>query len=285
MPVRSVVQTYRTQHLSPRLTLISLTNYTLPPVPLSPINHPYLLTSLLLANVLVPVLGTLGNELGHQVLALLVVHVDQLSALVLQPLLTPHEGLVLPHDNPLDAVQQTGTSAHRAGRQGGVHGTVLVGLAGKTTGVLQAQGLPVQGGRALLNALVVATTQNGTVLGNQRSTDGDTTLGVTLSRLLERNLQTLLIVERHCVVWRELFALQAMRIGTGSAAVCGLGYRRSEQRHARNIQGRRWDGDLHYLDLAEVWLFLAWAAQADDVRVQTQAIVGPIGDRVGVSRD
>lgn len=157
--------------------------------------------ALFLADILVPVVGSFVNELLHQVLAPLVVHVDELNAFVLQPLFATNKVVVFTHDHPLDPVQEARPRAHGAGRQRGVHGTILVHGPVETTGVFQARSFPVQGGRPLLESHVVAAAQHGAVFRDQGSPDGDAAFLVALLCFFKSNLDTLSVVESHVWWW------------------------------------------------------------------------------------
>ena len=74
-----------------------------------------------------PVLRLLANEIAHQLLALLALHIDDLNAARLEVRLATEESLVLAEDNAGDLVEDAGAGAHVAGREGGVHGGTLVG--------------------------------------------------------------------------------------------------------------------------------------------------------------
>jgi len=85
-----------------------------------------------------PKLRLLLNKLGHQALALFVIHHDNLLAAVLEQLLSAHKVMVLTDYHTLHLVENACASAHVAGRQGGVHGGALVGGGGETARVFES---------------------------------------------------------------------------------------------------------------------------------------------------
>lgn len=85
----------------------------------------------------VPQLGLLGNELVHQLGALVIPQDDHLDAPTAQVVLAAQKVLVLGNHDARDAVQQTRSRAHVAGRQGRVHGGALVGFGRQAACVVQ----------------------------------------------------------------------------------------------------------------------------------------------------
>ena len=73
-----------------------------------------------------PVLRLLANELAHQLLALLALHIDNLDAARLEVRLAAEESVVLAEHDAGDLVEDAGAGAHVAGRERSVHGGALV---------------------------------------------------------------------------------------------------------------------------------------------------------------
>ena len=132
-------------------------------------------------NILVPVLWSFLDKLGHQVFALLVVEVHHLNSQLANPVLGPHKSLVLSHHHTLDSVHNTGAGAHGTWRQSGVHGAVFVNAALETTSVFQRRDLTMQSGRVLLETQVVATAENSAVFTDQGSTNRNSAFFVSWS--------------------------------------------------------------------------------------------------------
>lgn len=122
---------------------------------------------------------TLGNKACHQLLALGVIQVHHLDPLRTEQLLGTNKVVVLTNDDSLDTVQDTSSGAHVARRQSGVHGALLVDAALQTAGFFQSVDLTMQSGRVLLESQVVATTQNGAILVDKGTSDGDSSSVVT----------------------------------------------------------------------------------------------------------
>lgn len=130
------------------------------------------------ANVFVPVLGSLSDELLHEIIALFVFQVNHLSTLRSKQVLTTNESLVLAKHNSVNTVQQAGTGAHIARTEGAVHGSSLVSTTRQTASLLKSIHFTMQNSRTFLKALVVASTKDLAVSRNQDSADRNTVFAV-----------------------------------------------------------------------------------------------------------
>ena len=88
-------------------------------------------------NVNSPVLRLLANELAHQLLALLALHVDDFDAARLEVRFAAEESVVLAEHDARDLVEDAGAGAHVAGRERGVHGGAFVGGGGQAACVFE----------------------------------------------------------------------------------------------------------------------------------------------------
>ena len=79
------------------------------------------------------------------------------------------EGFVFTDDNVRDAVEERSAATHGAWRQGGIEDTFAIDACGETTGVFETVHLGVMDHTALLLALVVAATDDVSVVDEDRT--------------------------------------------------------------------------------------------------------------------
>src|SRR5206468_131106 len=117
----------------------------------------------ILADVFVPDLGVGRDVAGEEVDALPGVQVDHRHAVLAQPVDPALEGDGLPDDDRPDPELTHQAAAIPAGREGGDHDRVAI--AALPPGGAEGGGLPVHGRVAVLDAAVVATTEQRPVAG------------------------------------------------------------------------------------------------------------------------
>lgn len=86
------------------------------------------------------------------------------------------EGDVFADDDFGDFVEERGARAHEAGGEGGVEGAAGVDIGGETAGIFEAIHFGVVDDAAVLDALVVAATDDG-VVADENGANGDATGG------------------------------------------------------------------------------------------------------------
>lgn len=86
----------------------------------------------------------------------------------------PEEGFVFADDHAGNLVEKDGSAAHRARGEGGIKGAFAVDGRGEATGVFEGIYFPVEHGATLLDALVVATTDDFPIADDDAA-DGDST--------------------------------------------------------------------------------------------------------------
>src|SRR6266540_2614719 len=141
-------------------------------------NRPGLKKNLVIshADVLIPELRVLLDELAHELDALgLMQHFDA-DALRAHVVLRPFERDVLAYDDPGDAIQQNGATAHRAGAEGRIDRATLINRGLLAAGVSEAIHLRVVDDAPTLHALVAAAPDNVSVEDKDRA-DGNAALG------------------------------------------------------------------------------------------------------------
>ncbi len=128
------------------------------------------------ADVFVPEAWVIGDEVLHQLNASGVLEDGEVDALGADVGFGALEGDVFADDDFGDFVEERGTRAHGTGGEGGVEGAASVDVGGETAGVLEAIHFGVVDDRAVLDALVVAATDDG-VIADEDGADGDATGG------------------------------------------------------------------------------------------------------------
>src|SRR4051794_6145058 len=162
------------------------------------------------ADVFLPDLGMLVDEPPQELEAGLGVEVDHGHAALAQPIHAALEGARLAdHDGP-DPELAHETAAVPARRERRDHHRVAVGAP--APGIAERVGLAVDGRVVVLDAAVVPAAQQRPVGMEERRADRDPALGAPGPRLLERDLQHLLVVDHRASVAR------AARIGFAGEA-------------------------------------------------------------------
>lgn len=91
----------------------------------------------LLADIFVPILWLLFDEISHQILTLWILQHHDFDSFALEMVFSAYKRLVLTNDHSLDLVEDAGSGAHVAGTKCGVHGCILVGRCWKSARTFQ----------------------------------------------------------------------------------------------------------------------------------------------------
>ncbi len=127
------------------------------------------------ADVFVPEGGVGGDEVAHHGDAVGVGEVDDLGAVVAEPVLAAGEVDAFADDESAEVELADETGAVPAGGERGDHDEVAVGAL--AAGVAEGVGFAVDAGVVLLDASVVATGDEGTVGAEDGGADGEASFG------------------------------------------------------------------------------------------------------------
>lgn len=128
------------------------------------------------ADVFVPETWVIGDEVLHQLDAGGVLEDGEVDALGADVGFGALEGDVFADDDFWDFVEERSARAHGAGGEGGVEGASGVNVGREAAGVFEAIHFGVMDDAAVLDALVVATTDDG-VIADENRADGNATGG------------------------------------------------------------------------------------------------------------
>lgn len=129
-----------------------------------------------------------GNKIRHELDARGVLHDFHFDALGADEFLRALEGLVFTHNDVRDFIEQRGAAAHGAWRERGIQSASLINGRLLAARVFEAVHLGVVDDAALLDALVVAASDDFAV-AHEHGTDGDAASGEALFRLVNGGLQ------------------------------------------------------------------------------------------------
>src|SRR5215831_5262275 len=121
------------------------------------------------ADILVPQLRVIADELRHHPHAVRVLQHGHPHTARSQQLLLTHERLVLADHDGADAVKQNRAAAHRAGRERRVDDGVAIHRGRLTSSVLERIHLAVQHRAAALHAAIVSTTDDASAMDDDRA--------------------------------------------------------------------------------------------------------------------
>src|SRR5262249_22905270 len=127
-----------------------------------------------LANILVPQVGMIANELAHECNAGRVFDHHEIHAMLPEKIFCAHEVLILTHDDARDSVQQRGSGAHDAGAKRTHQGQL--GPVAAAASIADADDLGVGRWIASLHPKIMTTGDDAPVGLSQNGAYGQATL-------------------------------------------------------------------------------------------------------------
>ena len=155
---------------------------------------------LLLADVFVPDLRTLQDELREEIRTVLGAHIDDIYPPLAQPVEAAAKCARFPDDDGADLELNDQTRTIPAGRERRDHDRVTI--VSLTARFAKGVGFGVHGGVGFLDPPITPPTEQCAIIAEQRSPDRDAALGRSKASFLQRNGQ-------HCsMVWYAHRSLQ-----------------------------------------------------------------------------
>ncbi len=148
------------------------------------------------ADVFPPQLWPCGDEISHELDALVILNDLDLNAVRAQVVLGAQERSILANYDARDFIQNDGAATHGARRERRIDRALGVHRGGQASGVAQAVGFSVINRTAGLDAAVVALPDYFSIVNQDRS-DRNSSFGEALARLFNRRLQKRIFFHRH----------------------------------------------------------------------------------------
>ncbi len=124
------------------------------------------------ADVLVPELGVIFDEVVHEGEAVGILGDFDFDSLGAENVFLSHEGLILADDDFWNAVEEDGSAAHGAGGEGGVELAFAIDGSALAAGVFEGIHFTMEDGAIFLNAAVVAPPEDFSLV-DEDAADGD----------------------------------------------------------------------------------------------------------------